>query len=64
VCRLMHWQYSALRGIGINWHGIKGVKSMGIQCGVTSSKVDMLKFKQSFSGLGAFDGSNVLHIGA
>jgi hypothetical protein len=47
-------------GIGINWHGMKGVKSMGIQCGVTSSKVDMLKFKQSFSGLGAFDGSNVL----
>jgi hypothetical protein len=55
---------SCWHGIGINCHDIKGVKSMRIQCGVTLGEVDFLKLRQRFSGLGIFDKSNVLQIGA
>jgi hypothetical protein len=34
-----------------------------IQCGVTSGKVEFLKLKQSFSGLGVFDVFNVVQVG-
>jgi hypothetical protein len=48
------------QGIGVNCHGIKGIQSMGIQCGVTLGEDDFLKLKQSSNGLGIFDMSNVL----